>query len=105
MKRLLIIGCLAGAIPGSNAVAAGGFPWFHTRPKPVLLEDKPASLAAENRVPYHGTAAYPGSGRLYFKDAYDTQVQHAQPSKARLSDLFTRGWRSGSQPASSVKSK
>jgi hypothetical protein len=111
MKRLVIVVCLAGAVPGSKAVAADWFPWFHTRPKPVLLDDQPSRLAAQstgathNRVPYHGTAVYPGSGRLYFKDAYDSQVHHAAPSKSRFSDLLIRGWRSDSQPASSAKSK
>jgi hypothetical protein len=111
MKRVVIVICLAGAVPGSKAVAADWFPWFHTRPKPVLIDDQSSGAAAQSpvaahsRVPYHGTAVYPGSGRLYFKDAYDSQVPHAPPSKSRFRDALTRAWRSDSQPASSPKSK
>jgi hypothetical protein len=112
MKRFLIVGCLvvvflADTMPGSKAVAAGAFPWFHTRPKPVVL-DEPSSTAptvAQNRVPYRGTAVYPGSGRLYFDDAYDRRVQQEQPSKSRLTDVFLRGWRAGSQPSRPVSAK
>jgi hypothetical protein len=104
MKRLVILVCLAGVVPGSRAVAADWFPWFHTRPKPVLLDDQASRVATPDRVPYHGAAVHPGSGHLYFKDAYDSQVQRA-PSKSRFSDLLTRGWRSDTQPANSAKSK
>jgi hypothetical protein len=99
MKRFLMGVCLFAAIAQSNAVAAGAFPWFHTRPKPVLLDPQPSisPAAADTRVPYHGVAAYPGSGRLYFEDAYDRLVsprnaRPEQPSKSHLTALFERSW-------------
>lgn len=112
MKRFVIVGCLAvvflaDAMPGSKAVAAGAFPWFHTRPKPVVL-DEPSATApavAQNRVPYRGTAVYPGSGRLYFDDAYDRRVQQEQPSKSRLTDTFLRGWHAGSPAPKTTAAK
>ena len=85
MKRLVIVVCLAGAVPGSKAVAADWFPWFHTRPKPVLLDDQSSRetgqspVAPHSRVPYHGTAVYPGSGRLYFKDATIARCSTRRP--------------------------
>jgi hypothetical protein len=113
MQRFLVVGCLAmvflaDAMPGSKAVAAGAFPWFHTRPKPVVLDEPPSSAAptvAQNRVPYRGTAVYPGSGRLYFDDAYDRRVQQEQPSKSRLTDVFLRGWRAGSPAPKTTAAK
>ena len=38
MKQLVIVICLSALVPGQYAMAAVGFPWFRTRPKPVLLE-------------------------------------------------------------------
>lgn len=100
MKRFLIAACLAGMISESNAVAAGAFPWFHTRPKPVLLDDQPsATPVAQNRVPYHGTAVYPASGRLYLpvnaRAPYDRRTQAPPPVKSRFSDILTRAWHFG----------
>jgi hypothetical protein len=101
MQRMLIAGWLTCSIFGSTAVAAGSFSWFHTRPKPVLLNDPPA--VAQNRIAYHGTAAYPGSGRLYFADSYD-RVHQAQ-SRPGLADVLLHGWRANSQPAKPTPAK
>jgi hypothetical protein len=91
MKRFLIVVCLAGAIQGWNAAAADAFPWwFHTRPKPVLLDDRPPPppAAARNRAP--------DSRRP--KNNFDSrQERQAQPSKSRLSEFLTRGWRQRSK--------
>jgi hypothetical protein len=74
MKQLLIVICLSAFVPGQYAMAAVGFPWFRTRPKPVLL-DQTVTPPQENktitRVAYHGNATYSSSGRLYFKDSRD----------------------------------
>jgi hypothetical protein len=97
MKRFLIVVCLAGAIPGWKAAAANSFPWwFHTRPKPVLLDEQPtATAAARNRTPYHWTAASADSGR---PNAFDNRRERqARPSKSWLTEFFTRGWRAGAQ--------
>jgi hypothetical protein len=101
MQRILIAGCLMCSMSGSTAVAASSFPWLHTRPKPVLLDDQPPAtpVVAQNRTPYHGTAAYPGSGRLYCADSNDRLQQQAQPSKSGFADFLLRGWRTNSQPA------
>jgi hypothetical protein len=74
MKQLLIVICLSALVPGQYAMAAVGFPWFRTRPKPVLLEQTvtpPHQSKTVTRVAYHGNTAYSSSGRLYFKDSRD----------------------------------
>lgn len=92
MYRLLIVALLAAAVPGSNILAASAFPWFHTRPKPVILED-PAPPAA-TRVAYHGNAVYPGTGRLYFADGVD-RLKQEQSSKFHVSSVFPLNWLMG----------
>ncbi len=101
MKRFLILICLAGPLVLPSEMAAAGFPWFHTRPKPVILDPAPATTqsATETRVNYHGTEVYPRSGRLYFEDAYDRRVRKEQPSKFHFADVFSGGWIFGSVPA------
>jgi hypothetical protein len=86
MKRILIIVCLTCAIPASRPVAAGPFPWwFHTRPKPVLIDDQPLTAADARN---HGSGAWPNWGRANIVD--DRRVRQAQPSKSRLADFFAR---------------
>jgi len=103
MSRLLLVALLA-AIPGSNAFAGAAIPWFHTRPKPVVLED-PAPPAPQ-RVAYHGSAVYPKTGRFYFEDSRGKLKQEQSP-KFRFSDLVPGTWLPGSQPqkANSARSK
>lgn len=96
MHRLLTVALLVAAAPASNAFAAGAFPWFHTRPKPVILEDPPQPTST--RVAYHGTAVYPGTGRLYFADRVDRMKQE-QSSKFHLSGIFPINWLTGSEAA------
>jgi hypothetical protein len=93
MKRTLIVVCLAGALFGSKAVAADLFPWwFHTRPKPVLLDDQPPTPAdARNRTPNQGA----DSRRPNFTD--DHRVRQLQPSRSRLAEFLTHGWRGDTQ--------
>jgi len=73
MKEIVIVLGIACLLPVQKATAAVGFPWFHTRPKPVLLEPTPVeSTKTESSVVWHGTEMYPrSSGRLYFKDSRD----------------------------------
>jgi hypothetical protein len=101
MKYLLLAVGLAGAMPVSNAYAATALPWFHTRPKPVLLEDQPVT---QSRIAYRGAAVYPGSGRLYFENSYDRRARREPPSKPHLADVLARGWHLGTQ-TSKPKSK
>jgi hypothetical protein len=93
MKRFLIVVCLAGALGGSTAVGADLFPWwFHTRPKPVLLDDQPPTHAnARNRTLNHGT----DSRRVNVVD--DRLVRQSPASRSWLTEFFTRGWRAGAQ--------
>jgi hypothetical protein len=106
MKRFAILICLVGVVQGSEVASAGAFPWVRTRPKPILLENPPIdetkavqsstnSSHAQTRVMWHGTAAYPGSGRLYFQDASDRPGKR----KSHVSDAVTRGWRGASGPS------
>jgi hypothetical protein len=60
-----------------------GFPWFRTHPKPVLLDPLPPASEEQHRVAWHGTAVYPSSGRLYFKDSYDHFATKSRPANAR----------------------
>ena len=103
MTRFLIFACLACFLAGPKVVAASAFPWFHTRAKSVMVDDPPAKAqtATPNRVAYHGSAAYPGSGRLYFEDAYDhdRRLPTDQPSRSRFADVLSRTWRLGGEPA------
>lgn len=93
MKRFAILVGLVGLVQGSEVASAGAFPWIKTRPKPVLLEESQQPANTASRVAWHGTAAYPGSGRLYFPDAYDKLVRPAQSRKPNVSDAVARGWR------------
>src|ERR1035441_7745711 len=98
MKRFLIVVCLASAIPASRA-AAGSFPWwFHTRPRPVLLDDQQTTPAdARNRAPNHETAAWQNWGRPGSVD--DRRLRQAQPSKPWLTQFLAAGWRTGARPS------
>jgi hypothetical protein len=104
MKRIVILICLIGMVQGSEVASASAFPWLRTRPKPVLLEDQHSTEPApvQNRVAWHGTPAYPGTGRLYFPDAYDRLAQPAQTRKPRVSEAVVHGWR-GNAAAPQVK--
>jgi len=50
MKRLVPILILAGTIPGVAPAVEWGLPWFHTRPKPVLLDDQGAQPVSQKMV-------------------------------------------------------
>jgi hypothetical protein len=104
MKCFLIVAALLGALPATEALAASVFPWFHTRPKPVFLNDestaKPVSV---QRVPYHGAAVYPASGRLYFADSVDNLLAGRQ-SRLQTSKVLAREWRNGSPSQGAEKS-
>jgi len=93
MYRLPIVALFA-VVSGSTAMA-GGFPWLHTRPKPVILEE-PAPAATGTRVAYHGTAVYPRTGRLYLEDSRD-RIKQEQSSKFHFADIFPLNWLGGSQ--------
>lgn len=103
MKRFLILVCIAGALPASEAFAGGGFFWFHTRPKSVLLTDE-SPKPAQNRVAYHGNAVFSGSGRLYFDDPAAHRGQPEQQSRSRFLSVFSRGWRTGAAPSKAAPS-
>ena len=103
MKLLLIATCLVSVAAG-EALAAPAFSWFHTRPKSVLLVDETSASAAKTtRIPYHGTAMYPGSGRLYFSDKVDqNRAASSQPqARSRMTTVFSRGWNGESAKTSS----
>ncbi|HWF07711.1 MAG TPA: hypothetical protein VG297_04555 [Bryobacteraceae bacterium] len=104
MYRLLIVALLTVAAPACNAFAAGAFPWFHTRPKSVVLDDPAPSVST--RVAYHGSAVYPGTGRLYFVDGVD-RLKQEQSAKFHLSTIFPINWLTGwnSPKASTPRSK
>jgi hypothetical protein len=50
IKRLAPILILAGAIPGVAPAVEWGLPWFHTRAKPVLLDDRGAQPVSQKMV-------------------------------------------------------
>jgi hypothetical protein len=55
MRRLASVLILAGMIPGVAPAVEWGLPWFHTRPKPVLLDDRapqPVSQKVVKRTAY-----------------------------------------------------
>jgi hypothetical protein len=97
MKRfLIVVGILVGvaaALSGSKAVAADLFPWwFHTRPKPVIVDDLPQTPPAP---PGKRTSVLRVDSHPNIPDSH--RERQVQPSKSRLMDFLTRGWRSGSQ--------
>ena len=104
MKRFLMLTTLLAALPATEALAAGGFPWFHTRPKPIYLNDESsAKSVSPARVPYHGTAVYPASGRLYFSDNVDTVLHGDRQSHSQVSKVLTREWKNVSPRAKTAK--
>ena len=103
MKRFLIVAALMGSLSAAEALAAGGFPWFHTRPKPIFLSDESAAkTVSQQRVPYHGVAVYPASGRLFFSDGVDNLTQGRQ-SRSQTSRVLTRAWQNASPPAAKAR--
>jgi hypothetical protein len=58
MKRLAPILLLAGAMPAIAPAVEWGLPWFHTRPKPVYLDDQNAAQVSPKMVKH---AAYKNS--------------------------------------------
>lgn len=94
MKRFVIFVCVAIAVPVYDAAAAGGFPFLHTRPKPVLLESPPSDApAVQTHAVYH-----PQSQNSPAPPSTRTSHQTVTPSTAsgaHLSDLFTRAWHFG----------
>ena len=60
MKRLAPILILAGMIPGVAPAVEWGLPWFHTRPKPVLLDDRSTQSVSPKIVK---RTEYKGSGQ------------------------------------------
>ena len=103
MKFVLIAACTV-SMAASEAAAAPAFSWFHTRPKPVILiDDTDSAVPKTTRVPYHGTAMYPGSGRIYFSDKVDHNRETATPpTRSRMTTSFTRGWADGTTTRSGV---
>ena len=60
MKRLAPILFLAATVPGIAPAVEWGLPWFHTRPKPVFLDDHTAQPVSQKLVKHNesrGTAA------------------------------------------------
>jgi hypothetical protein len=93
MKRFILFACVAIAVPVSNAAAAGGFPFLHTRPKPVLLDDQAPIAPVQARAPYH-----PQNQNSYTPASAHASHQTAaapQASRPRLSDVITRAWHYG----------
>jgi hypothetical protein len=93
MKYFAIAGCLLAAMQGVNAQAETGFSWFHTRPKPVLLDEQSTKTAVAAKTPK----------RLAYQraepDSSSSQV-YVPPSKSRMTDVV-RGRRTGARPANS----
>jgi hypothetical protein len=59
MKRLAPILILAGMMPGVAPAVEWGLPWFHTRPKPVFLDDRgsqPVSQKIVKRTEYKSSS-------------------------------------------------
>lgn len=50
MNRVAPILLLAAALPGSALGVEWGLPWFHTRPKPVLLDEQSPQQVAQKNV-------------------------------------------------------
>jgi hypothetical protein len=96
MKRFLILVGMAAALAGSNAVAADLFPWwFHTRPKPVLMDNLPPTppTPAGNRAPVLRAASHPNIQ----DNRRERQALPSKSPKSRLAEFFTRSWRTGPQ--------
>jgi hypothetical protein len=84
----VIVLCLACLVSVQNATAGIAFPWlFHTRPKPVLLDQSPSEPGRKSHsVAWHGTEMYPpSSGRLYFKNSDALRDPVTKQTKARPS--------------------
>lgn len=91
MKFLLLAASLV-VLSAGQVFAAPSFYWFHTRPKPVILNDDAAKTSKQTHVAYHGTAMYPGTGRLYFQDKVDNSRTTPQ---SKTVTTFTKGWKTG----------
>jgi hypothetical protein len=50
MKRLAPILLLAGSMPAIAPAVEWGLPWFHTRPKPVYLDDSKGAAVSTKMV-------------------------------------------------------
>ena len=85
MKRLLLAGSLLTIGAGMAPAAEWALPWFHTRPKPVILNAEPKPAVTQTaRVAYHGKTAYPATGRLYFPDSRDQLTGEKRPAANKV---------------------
>ena len=57
MNHFVIVLWLAVLLP-VPATAALRFPWFHTRPKPVLLDQSTETAVEQHRAVWRGAAAF-----------------------------------------------
>lgn len=78
---VLVFACL----PLQSRAAGFGLPWFHTRPKTVILDDSPAE---QSRAPVRKPVSWSNSGRPDFRDASARRMQ--PPVKPQPADDRSR---------------
>ena len=86
MKRLAPILILAGTIPGVAPAVEWGLPWFHTRPKPVLLDDrsaKPVSQKMVKRTEYKSSGQDEMTRPVWADTRPWHQIIHKDPATSR----------------------
>lgn len=92
MKRFVFFVSLAAAPCCSTMFASGGFPFLHTRPKPVLLYDQPSTAQPARSHATYRAAAYQKSNE---QQATSARAPYDRAARSSLSDLFTRSWHFG----------
>jgi len=83
MKRLALILILAGTIPGVAPAVEWGLPWFHTRPKPVLIDDRgaqPVSQKMVKRTEYKGSVQDEMSRPVWADTHRSREIVRGQPA-------------------------
>ena len=89
MKRLASILILAGTIPAVSPAVEWGLPWFHTRPKPVLLDDRsaqPVSQKMVKRTDYRSSGQDETSRPVWTDTHRSHDIFHKEPAKSRSND-------------------
>lgn len=79
--KFVVIASVLACLPLQCSAAGFGLPWFHTKPKSVILDDSPAD---QGRAPVRRPVSWSNSGRPDFRDATVRRTQ--APVKSRPAD-------------------
>lgn len=93
MKRLAPIVFLAATVPGIAPAVEWGLPWFHTRPKPVYVDDhaeRPVSQKLVKRTESR-TPAVDETSRPWWSEAVRLRESQKRDASSKASRISATG--------------